>query len=398
MSTSTTAADSTTEPTPTKRGTRRRGRDEGSIYQRASDGRWVGSVHVGYDAGKRQRRTVYGRTRAEVAEKVRKLQTAIAQGTYIHDDRRTVADYLAWWLSDVIPGTVKDRTADSYAQMVRLYISPAIGRVRLSQLAPVHVQQLMTDLERRGLAVSTRRRVRAVLRRALTYAGRFELVHRNAAAQTEPPRGDDHRIDDALTQDEARALLTAAQGHPLEAVVTVALSLGLRKGETLALRWDHVDLDAGTLTVAATLQRRTGHGLVETSPKSARSNRTLPLPATCVRALREQRARQAEQRLAAGPMWEGTGHVFTTATGNPLDPDNLNRSFRKLCAEAGIGHRRFHALRHSAATLMLAQGVPLAVISNTLGHSSYAITADVYARVGRELQQQAADAMDAALG
>ena len=377
---------------------RRRGRDEGSIYQRKSDGRWVGSVHVGYSDGKRIRKTVYGKTRTEAAAKLRAAQTAAAQGTLIHDERRTVEDYLAWWIDNVVPGTVKDTTMDGYRQIIRLYITPAVGKVKLAKLTPLHVQEMLSRMERRGLSAATRRQTRAILRRALGQAERFELIHRNAAAQTEAPRGVAHRIDDALTQNEARALLAAAKGDPFEPLVIVALSLGLRRGEVLALRWDNVDLDAGTLTVAATLTRRRGHGLVESTPKTARSRRTLPLPQTCIRALRDQRRAQATVKLSAGPDWQGQGHVFTTPIGTPVDPRNLTTEFHRICVQAGLGPRRFHALRHSAATLMLAQGVPLAVISDVLGHASYAITADVYARVGEELKSEAAAAMDVALG
>jgi integrase len=377
---------------------RRRGRDEGSVYQRESDGRWVGSVHIGYRDGKRIRKTVYGRTRSEAAAKLRAAQAAVAQGTLVHDERRTVEDYLTWWIDTVVPGTVKPTTEDGYRQILRLYVTPAVGKVKLAKLSPLHVQEMLSGMERRGLSAATRRQTRAILRRALGHAERFELVHRNAAAQTEAPRGVAHRIDDALTRDEARSLLDAAKGDPFESLVIVALSLGLRRGEVLALRWENVDLDAGTLTVAATLTRRRGHGLVESSPKTARSRRTLPLPQTCIRALREQKRTQAAAQLAAGPDWQGEGHVFTTPIGTPIDPRNLTTEFHRICTKAGLGQRRFHALRHSAATLMLAQGVPLAVISDVLGHASYAITADVYARVGEELKSEAAAAMDLALG
>lgn len=386
-----------TPPPASRRLSRRRGRDEGSVYQRKSDGRWVGSVHVGYRDGKRIRKTVYGNTRAEAAAKLRAAQTAAAQGTLVHDERRTVEDYLTWWIDEVVPGTVKDTTMDGYRQILRLYVIPAIGKVKLAKLSPLHVQEMLSGMERRGLSATSRRHARAVLRRALNHAERFELVHRNAAAQTEAPRGQVHRIDDALTQEEARALLEAAAGDPLEPIVRVALSLGLRKGETLALKWSNIDLDAGTLTVAATIRRRTGHGLVETSPKTARSRRTLPLPRTCIDSLRAHRTAQLQDRLAVGSAWVDGDYVFTSPIGTPIDPSNLNTKFRALCTRAGIGPRRFHALRHSAATLMLGQGVPLAVISDVLGHASYAITADVYARVGDELKSEAAAAMDAVL-
>lgn len=372
----------------------RRGPHEGSIFQRASDGRWVGSVHVGYDAGKRVRKVVYGKTRKEVANKLSKALREAQAGTLVLDERRTVGDYLTWWVTNVAPATVKDSTADQYAWIVKRYLDPHLGKVKLAKLGPLHVQQMLASMEKEGLSAATRRQTRAILRRALGHAERYGYVARNAAALVDCPRDDGPRLDDTLSLDDATRLLGAAPGDPLEALVTVALTVGLRKGEALALTWENIDLDARTLTVAATLTRRTGYGLVVGTPKTDRSRRTVALPSTCVKALQAHRRRQAADRLAAGDLWHPGGFVFTTPTGTPLDPRNVTRDFQALCTRARVGPRRFHALRHSAATLMLAQGVPLEVISKTLGHSGLAITADVYAKVGVELQRQAADAID----
>ena len=137
-------------------------------------------------------------------------------------------------------------------------------------------------------------------------------------------------------------------------------------------------------------------GLLVDTPKTDRGRRTIPLPTVSATALKEHRSQQLQDRLAAGTQWQDTGFVFTTPLGTPVDPDNLTKRFHDLCQRAGIGHRRFHALRHSAATLMLAMGTPLEVISKTLGHAGYSITADVYAKVVPQLQREAADAIDRA--
>jgi integrase len=174
--------------------------------------------------------------------------------------------------------------------------------------------------------------------------------------------------------------------------------VGLRKGEALALTWGDVDLRAGQVTVRGTLRRVPGKGLVVNAPKSERGARVVALPPICVDALRRRRQAQRLERIAAGPRWTDTGHVFTTEVGTPIDPDNLQRAWRKITTKTGLGRVRFHALRHSAATVALERGVPLEVISRQLGHAGYAITADVYAHVGREAQRDAADAMQDALG
>jgi integrase len=375
----------------------RRGHGEGSIHRR-SDGRWCGVIDLGWHDGKRKRKYIYGKTRRDVVEKMTSASHANVKGLPLPDERRTTGNYLEWWVQEVVPGTVKVQTEHGYARVIRAYVIPHVGRVPLARLGPQHVQSMLRTLEHRGLSPRTRQYARAVLRRALGQAERWGLVSRNAAALVDAPKQTPVKIDDALDLDEARSLLRASRGHRLEALVRLALSVGLRKGEALALRWDAIDLDQGRLSVVATIDRVRGGGLVIGEPKTARSRRTVPLPGVCLEALREHRRRQVGERLSAGPAWHEDDFVFTTPIGTPLDGRNVTRWFHELCAKAQIERRRFHALRHSAATLMLAQGVPLEVISRTLGHAGYAITADVYAHVGEALLRSGADAMDRALG
>ena len=375
---------------------KRRGAGEGSVYKRASDGKWVGVADLGWEDGKRNRKTVYGKTQAQVIARLRALRTDIDRGLPIPDQRRTTESFLLWWAAEVLPGTVKDSTAADYRYVLSRYVTPYVGKVALARLAPQHVQSMLRSLERKGLGSSTRRYARAVLSRALRDAERWGMVTRNVAALVAAPARDKSKLDDALGLDEANQLLKAAAGARLEALVTVALAVGLRKGEALGLRWVDVDLDRATLSVTGTLKRRKGAGLVRDTPKTERAHRTIPLPTVCVYALRAHRRRQTAERLAAGTSWQDSGHVFTTPIGSPIDPRNLTRHYHELTERAGLGHGRFHALRHSAATIMLSLGVPLEVISKTLGHAGYAITADIYAHVGEKLQRQAADAMDGA--
>jgi integrase len=376
----------------------RRGAGEGLIRKRA-DGRWEGRLELAREGGRRRRKGVYGRTRNEVVAKLRKQRSQLDSGLPMPDDRVNTADYLRSWANDVLPGTVKDSTVYGYKSVLERNVIPYVGHVKLSKLAPTHVHRMMRKLEEKGLAAQTRRTARMVLRRALGHAERWGLVARNVAALVDCPRGSDPKLDDALSMDEVRALLEAARGHRLEALVDLAVMVGLRRGELLGLRWDDLDLDAGTVSVRATLKRLPGIGLLLDRPKTDRACRTVALPDFCVKTLHEHRRRQLEERLAAGSRWQDSGHVFTTPFGGPIDPDNLvKRQYHEITKAAGLGRLRFHALRHSAATLMLAHGVPLEIISRTFGHAGYAITADVYAHVGSQVQRQAAQAIDRALG
>lgn len=373
---------------------KRRGKGEGSVYRRESDGKWVGTLDLGWQNGKRVRKYVYSKTKAEALKNLRELQAKSDRGEAIPDGRKSTSDYLAWWVTTIAPTRVKVSTADDYAWIIRRYLDSGIGRIRLAKLGPEHVDTLLRDMETRGLSPRTRRQARAVLRSALSDAERYGWVSRNAAALSRCPKIEGSVTGDALSLKEAKQLLSVAQGADDGAIVTVALMIGLRLGEALALRWADVDLDSAEVTIRGTLKRRSGHGLYIDTPKTARGRRTLQLPGTCVSALRAHRRRQTAQRLKIGAAWQDADMVFTTSIGTAIDPRNQTRRFHQLTSAAGLGNRRFHSLRHSAATLMLASGVPLETISTTLGHAGLAITSDIYAKVTKPLQRQAADAME----
>jgi integrase len=196
-----------------------------------------------------------------------------------------------------------------------------------------------------------------------------------------------------MTSDEATKLLVTVKGSRLEALYAVALALGLRRGEALAVRWDDLDLVHGTLSVKRTLVRVNGK-LIFNEPKTERSARTIPLPSSCVMLLKSHRARQVQERLAVGPRWQENGLVFATTIGTPIEPRNLNRDFHRRCEEAGLRRFRLHDLRHTCASLLLAQGVPARVVMEILGHSGISITLNTYSHVSPAIQQEALDKMN----
>ena len=373
----------------------RRGQGEGSIYQRA-DGRWVGSVTIGYEDGKQKRKSFYGKTRKEVKEK---LTTAVAdqqRGLPVaFDERLTLGTFLDEWLEHSVKPSVRPSTYKSYSGLVRLHLKPVLGHHRLTKLEPQHVQRFMNRKLKSGLSPRTVDYCRAVLRRALNQALRWGHVPRNVATLVDPPRAKRPEIQ-PLTPDEARALLDAVAGDRLEALYAVALAVGLRKGEALGLRWDDVDLEAGTLSVRKQLQRVDGK-LQLVDLKTDRSRRTITLPSISVDALRRHRVRQLEERLVAGRRWSDSGLVFTTTIGTPIDARNLSRWFHEHRERAGIRRVRFHDLRHTCATLLLVQGVHPRVVMDILGHSQISLTLDTYSHVIPSLQAEAAEKMDALL-
>jgi integrase len=200
----------------------------------------------------------------------------------------------------------------------------------------------------------------------------------------------------ALTPAQAKNLLDTASGDRLHALYVTMLYLGLRPGEALGLTWSAVDLPSGVLTVIRSLKRE-GTKLMLGDVKTAKSRRSVNLPAPVKNALRQQRKRQAKDRLAAGSGWTDLDLVFANEVGTPIDPSNLRRDFKAVCERAGLGHWHPHELRHSAVSLMLGQGVPLEVVADIVGHSSIRMTADVYGHIRAPQRQAAAKAMGTAL-
>ena len=370
--------------------TTRRGRGEGSITRRA-DGRWMARVDLGWQDGKRRRKTLYGRTKREVQDKLRETLHRTEKGLPPIPEQETVGAFLRRWL-EIVRGKVRPRTHKSYEQVVRIHLEPGIGRVRLAKLTPLDVSAWFESRHAAGVGGRTIHYARAVLRAALNHALKWELVSRNVASLTDPPRYRAREIA-PLTPEQTRKFLAAVAGHRLEALFTVAVGLGLRLGEALGLPWDAVNLDAGTLAVRQTLERA-GKQPRFGEPKSARGRRTITLPRIVTAALRKHRKRQLQERLISGERWNDSGLVFTTETGAPLDGCNINRTFKAVLRRAGLPAIRYHDLRHTAATLLLAQGVDPRTIMETLGHSQISLTLNTYAHVVPALQRKAAAKMD----
>jgi len=404
---------------------KKRGQREGSIYKRG-DGRWCAGINLGWRNGKRHRKWFYGKTREAVQQQLTAALRNHQLGFNVAPERQTVGQFLERWLVDCVEPTTRPRTLDSYSDTVRLHLVPALGKVPLNKLGPQHVLAFIKEklaprpcpqcggtgkLSRdskepvecrackgKGAVQLSPRSVQymhSVLTRALNRAVKWDLVPRNVCTLVAPPRVPRHRVE-PLSPDDARHLLEAVKDQQNEALYSVAMALGLRKGEALGLRWPDIDLDAATLTVCHQLQARRGKHLTE--PKSDRSRRTLPLPEFAVKALRAHRARQFQARLVAGSRWQDTGHVFTTSVGTPMDGSRVSKHFRRALATAGLPHKRFHDLRHTAASLLLAQGVHPRVVMETLGHSQIGVTMNTYSHVLPVLQRDAAEKMNALLG
>ncbi|MFG3109389.1 tyrosine-type recombinase/integrase [Streptomyces tendae] len=411
-----------TTPRDTPASRRVRANGDGTVYQR-KDGRWEAAGYVLAPGNTRKRVRVYGTTRKEALDKLTEKISASNRGVPVPSVQGSVSAYLTYWLEAVAIHQLRENTHTRYTTCVNQHLIPGLGKKKLAKLTAKDVRSWLNQLRttcqcctrcidarrdqprccaagqccHKALSPLTLTYIHSVLKSALEHAVREEEIPRNVArnVRTGTPRP---RRFEPLTADEARQFLAATRGHRLHALFELALHTGLRKGELLGLRWEDLNLDAGTAAIRRTLQRTSTGGLTTLPTKTRASERRIALPARCVQSLKLHNEQQKREREAAGTTWQHDGHVFTTAQGRPIDPTNLTRTFTTLLRTAGLRRIRFHDLRHSTATLLLEQGVELVVIKELLGHAHIGVTATVYAHVRIRLQRDAIDLLGHALG
>lgn len=374
----------------------RRGAGEGSIFRDPVNGRWRALVDIGADAsGRRQRKKVSGRTRAEVLIKMREVQRDAEDGLASGGRHLTVATLAEEWLRHC-SGELSASTLEVRTWAVRQHLVPALGARRVRQLSAADVSLFLQDLALAGYARASLEKVRGVLIQVLRHAERQGLVARNVAALVPTPAGP-RAEGRSLTVEQARILLGAAQGHPLEAAFVLGLTCGLRPGELLGLKWEDVDLDQGVLRVSRAVSRVGGTPQLGPT-KTALSRRQLRLPAGTKDALRQHRTRQQAQEDLMGKHWQDLGLVFPTSRGTLLDSANLRRALRTVTEEAGLGRWHPHELRHSTASLLSAAGVPLEEVADVLGHASTRVTSATYRHRTTPTVEAGAGPMEQLLG
>jgi integrase len=285
-----------------------------------------------------------------------------------------------FWLDEIASKNVRVSTLHRYRQLITLHIIPALGHLPLDQVQPGQVQNMINTLPEKGLSAQTIHHVRAVLRTALNTALKFGYVTRNAAALVDSPRIEKQETL-FLTPDQALTLLNTVKGHRLEALYRVALSLALRRGEILALRWADVDYEQKTLRISKS--------------KTESGARTLPLPPALMRALQAHWSFQQQERLAQGTDWKEHGLVFPSEKGTPLLPSNLHRHFKLMLKKAGLPQSiRFHDMRHSCASFLVAQGEHPRTVMHVLRHTNIQMSMEVYAKVFPEMEREALEKLD----
>lgn len=398
---------------------RRRGRGEGSVYQRSrtlADGSvakyWTGALVLPglYSPNGRPKKKMFqGRTRADVVAKLQDAQSRLADGMVILTNSPTVESFLTRWLADVAPNTLEPRTFETYAMYARNHIIPKLGRHKLTDLTAPIVQAFLNERRAAGLSAQTVRHLRGILRSALKTAQRWDLVSRNVAQLTEPPKLQRQRKR-RLRLEEARRLLAACSQHRMGALFATALALGRpRQSQLLALAWDDLDAtDWTAIPLDRSLHRVGGEYSLVDRAKTESSIRSLPLADQLAEILRDHRTRQLLERSEAeetakragrdpAQAWTDSGLVFTTKHGEPLSRHTVSHEFKKVLTAVGIPDLTFHDLRGSCVSIQAALGIPLHVAQDILAHEDPSTTAKYYLEVFPEEQRAAVELLAGAL-
>ena len=376
----------------------KRGNGEGSIYQRKEDGKWVTSITL--ENGKRK--VLYGKTRKEVKEKLTRVLHEQQQGTLVTAGPQTVEQFLTDWLENTHKRHVRPRTYERYREAVYLHIIPFLGKHQLQKLTVQHVQRFYTKKEDEGLAPATIIYYHSVLHNALDTAVKRGLVARNVCDLASPPHRKRFEIQ-PLSGEQAQKLLAVIQGHKWEALFTLAIATGLRRGELLGLKWQDINFTTGTLQVRRILSRvptqaaKREHTYVEAEPKTQKSRRNVVIASFALELLKQHRVQQLETKLKAGTAWQEHDYVFCTLVGTHLGPNHVVEEFKKLLKKAELPDIRFHDLRHSAASLLLTAGVHPKIVQEILGHTQISMTMDIYSHVLPGMQEDAMNKLHDAL-
>jgi len=354
---------------------KRRARGEGSIFKEASTDYW--RAYVTLPDGSRK----YKRSKSQQVVKDWLLQQrqAMRDSLLLSDERLTIGDYLDRFMSDVAAHTLAPSTIRSYSYLIRDHIVPEIGRIRLANLRPDHLQSLYSKKLKAGLSRRTVQYIHAIIRRSLNEAVRWGLIHRNPTDAVTPPRPK-KAPPQTLSIEQAKLYLKSVEEHHYFPIYMLAIMNGMRKGELLGLHWEDVDLDDETISIKHALITIQGKSHIG-EPKSSTAKRTIAIPEVICTALREYDS-------------DKEGLVFKTPSGKPISQRNLTRHFHKSLESIGCEKMPFHNLRHTAATILLQAKVHPKIVQEMLGHSTITLTLDTYSHVIPGIQKEAADSMD----
>jgi integrase len=332
------------------------------------------------------------RTKKEAQEFLNDTLAAIRGGVFSEPSKVTFGEYLIErWLPTKQMG-VRPSTFASYRGLVERHVMPALGHVQIQQLSPDRLDRFYADLVGQGYATKTVRNIHVLVHRALTDAVRKNLVPRNVADAADPPKLNraDREEMKTWTPEQLREFFAGVAEHRLATAYVLAATTGMRRGEVLGVRWKDINFETRRLHVQQTVLN-VEYEIVIGRPKTRRGERKVALDDTTVALLKRHRAAQREERRLIGRGYEDSGLVFAREDGRPVHPDYFSQTFDRTVKRLRLPKIRLHDLRHTHATLGLAAGVPVKVISDRLGHATSSFTQDVYMHAIPAVEEEAAD-------
>lgn len=364
-----------------------RGRNEGSLSQR-SNGRW--RAQISQEGGRRISRDF--KTKSDAQTWLRQMQAELEHGFDYQGSKTLLRNFLKDWL-DTCRAALRPKTAYDYDRILHRHVIPQLGDEPLKDLTPLRIERFYTRLVEAGVGARTVHLVHSILHRALEKAVLFGLLTHNPSAHATLPRYKQAEMN-VLDEMQVNQFLVTAIGSPFEALYHLAVKTGMRQGELLGLKWSDLQWGSGRLNIRRQLQDVRGQGCIFQEPKTRSGRRTIQLGEGTLHALRLHRERQRLQMAVAGQRWQDNDLIFPSSVGTPLNPSNLRLDFNRVIKLAGVPKVRFHDLRHTAASLMLNNGIPVIVVSKILGHSKPSITLDIYGHLYNEMQGEASRLMD----
>lgn len=366
---------------------KKRGQNQGSVYQRGSDGRWVAQLTI-----HKKHTTKYFYSQIEADAWLKQALLKISQGIPLKGNNMSLTVYLASWL-EMISLALRPKTWNQYKQVINKHIVPCLGHISIQELRSDQIQACYRQKQQDGTSTRTLSLINCILHHAMEYAVKNGIIFRNPVNEELKPRLQYHE-QKVLNIDQVRLFLQACKGTHWEALFCLAITTGMREGELLGLKWGDIQWDTRQLQIQRQLQRLPGQGLVFSEPKTVSSRRNILLGEEMIDKLHAHAAIQDRERLIAGEKWRENNLVFPTEIGSPMDQHHLFNYYKRLLKETGLPDIRFHDLRHTFATLMLGWGVHPKVVQERLGHAHISHTLGIYSHVLPSIQIEAAKKMD----
>ncbi|MGG4492441.1 tyrosine-type recombinase/integrase [Brevibacillus reuszeri] len=368
-------------------------------YFRKRGSFWSFTVDIGRKTdGSRNQKTKSGfRTKREAEQACAELITQLTKGDYLEPSKKTVQEAMEAWLNTILQSTLRISTYDNYSKAILKRIIPALGKLKLKDVQPDHIQSFYLDLVKEGLSSEYIRYLHSILKSFFKYQVRLQNITKNAVDLAIPPRIGRKEQKTWSIKEAVRFLDVAKEDNQSYYIVyLLALYTGLRRGEILSLRWKDCDLNQGKISVCQTLyySNQQFHFL---EPKTSRSNRLVSIPDTVVEILKSYRLEQEKYKREVGSAYEDYELIASNELGRPINPRSLTGHFRRTIKKANVPKIRFHDTRHTRATILLKIGEHVKIVSERLGHSNAATTMNVYSHVTSDMQKEAANKFETAL-